>query len=168
MESEAVIVWLLRLISLALVLAPQAYYYSASESLSDFFIPDLAPPRLEFDPRSFRATLEGYSVSGGNVCLLKVRVSNSGSIRVGLKDADARVAAPSGEFSGKVALQPFTLEPGEEKLVNVELLLEKGACESLPDFFSKSSARFSGEATLIIGSAELPLSFSVDLGLSGG
>ncbi|MEM3137816.1 MAG: hypothetical protein QW760_04805 [Thermofilaceae archaeon] len=168
MNNEMVIVWLLRLTSLALVLAPQAYYYVTSESLNDFFIPDLVSTSLEFDPRSVNVILDDYGVLDGNVCLLRVRVFNSGSMSVGLKDVDAMVLAPSGDFSGKVALQPFTVEPGEEKLVNVELLLEKGVCENLPEFFSKSSARFSGDATLVLGSAELPLSFSVDLGPGGG
>ncbi|MEM1697868.1 MAG: hypothetical protein QXG48_04365 [Thermofilaceae archaeon] len=168
MKNEAVIVWSLRLFSFALVLAPMAYYYSASGSLSDFFVPALTPPRLEFDPRSVRVTLEGYGVSDGNVCLLRVGVFNSGGMRFGLKDVDARVVAPSGEFSGKVTVQPFTLEPGEGRIVDVEVLLERGACEMLPEFFSRSSARFSGDATLVLGSAELPLSFSVDLGPGGG
>lgn len=168
MESGTIVVWLLRLVSIALVLAPQAYYYSTSTSPIEFFAPSLASSSLDlFDPSSLRVTLVDYSVTGENTCSVRVRVLNTGSVRFGLKDANVRMHAPSPEFSGRVAIQPFTVDPGEEELVSATLTLERGTCERLPDFFSKSSANFSGEATLIIGPSEVPLNFSVDLRLGG-
>lgn len=164
MDSEKIIVWSLRLITIVVFLVPFAFYYLISGSISDFLVPSLTPPSnlLFFNPNSLRVTSVDYHIRDSTY-LLSIGLSNAGNMGIGLKEVDVRISVPSLNMIGRLVLQsPFTLEPGEEETVNVIFLLENGTHEDFLMFLSqKPPVNLSGKATLVLNSAELPLNLSI-------
>lgn len=114
MDSEKTIVWLLRLITIAVVSVPLAFYYLTAGSPRDFLMPGLTPPSnlMSLNPNLLRITFVDYSISG-DAYLLRIGLSNAGSMGIGLKEVDWRISVPSLNMSGRLVLQsPFILEPG--------------------------------------------------------
>ncbi|MEM3647227.1 MAG: hypothetical protein QW334_03675 [Thermofilum sp.] len=164
MSSEKTIVWSLRLITIAMVLVPPALHYFSSGSLQDFLVPGLTLPSSSIFniQHSLQVTSVDYSIVG-DTCLLSVGLSNAGSIGVGLKKLDCRIYVTSLNLSGRLVLNsPFILKPGGAEMVNFSFFLESGTYEDLLRVFSqKPAASLSGEATIVLDSAELPLTLSV-------
>jgi len=163
MVSEATIVWSLRLVTAAVFLVPLACHYFYSGSLQDFLVPGLTLPSSSIIniQHSLRVTFMDYRIVG-DTCLLSVGLYNSGNIEIGLKKLDCEISVPSLNMSGRLVLQsPFILKPSGSEIVSFSLLLENGDSEDLLQLFSqKPPVNFSGEATLFLDSAELPLSLS--------
>ncbi|MBO3800010.1 MAG: hypothetical protein FGF52_03000 [Candidatus Brockarchaeota archaeon] len=164
MDSEKIIVWSLRLITIAIVLVPLAFYYFNSGSLRNFIMPSLTPPSnlMSFNPNSLRVTSLDYHITG-NRYLLRIGLFNAGNMGIGLKEVDGRIFVPSLNIIGRLVLQsPFVLEPGEEEKVDFIFFLESGAYEDLLTFFlQKPPVNLSGKATLVLNSAELTLNLSI-------
>jgi len=164
MNSESILAWSLRLVTIAAVLVPLVFYYLASGSVWNFLLPSLNTPSslMSFNPNSIRITSIDYSVVG-DAYLLSIGVRNTGSMRIGLKEADIAVSVPRLNMRLRLLLQsPFTLEPGEEERVSIRLLLESGNLEDLHALLSqRTPVDVSGRAILILNSAELPLNLSI-------
>jgi hypothetical protein len=164
MNSERALTWSLRIITISIILVPLAYYYLASGLLLNFIMPRLTiPPSLmSLNPSSLRVTSVDYSVAG-NTYLLRIGVYNAGSMRIGLKEASGTISAPSLNVRGRFSLQsPFFLEPNEEERVSIAFLLESGTHRDLATLVShRLPVEISGEAILVIDSAELPLNVSI-------
>jgi len=163
MVSEATIVWSLRLVTAAVFLVPLACHYFNSGSLRDFLVPGLTLPSSSIIniQHSLHVTSVDYRIVG-DTCLLSVGLYNSGNIEIGLKKLDCKISVSSLNMSGRLVLQsPFILKPSGSEMVSFSLLLENGDSEDLLQLFSqKPPVNFSGEATLFLDSAELPLSLS--------
>lgn len=164
MDNERISIWLLRLITAVVILVPLAFYYFTSKSIWNFLIPSLNIPSnlISFNLNSLRITSIDYNVTG-DIYSLRIGIYNAGSIGIGLKKADGIISAPSLKIKGRLILQsPFFLEPGEEEKVNIKFLLESGTRRDLKTLVSqKLPIEISGEAILILDSAELPLNVSI-------
>lgn len=164
MNSERIWVWLLRIVTTIIILAPLAYYYLASGSLLNFITPSLTIPHslMSFNPGSLRITSVDFNIAG-NTYLLSIGVHNAGIMRIGLKEASGIISAPSLNVRGRFFLQsPFLLEPNEEERVSIKFLLESGTERELATLFSqKLPLEISGGAVLVLDSAELPLNVSI-------
>ncbi|MEM2931125.1 MAG: hypothetical protein QW797_09760 [Thermoproteota archaeon] len=164
MASEANIVWSLRLITVAMVIAPLAFNYFSSGSLQVFIVPGLNLPlgSIINIQHSLHITSMDYSLTG-ETCRLSIGLSNTGSMRIGLKKLDCEISALTLNMSGRLVLQsPFILEPAREETVSFSLMLEKGAREDLLRLLAqKPPVSLSGEVILILDSAELPLNLTV-------
>lgn len=165
MNSDRALVWLLRIITTAIILVPLVVYYLASGSLWSFIMPSLTiPPSLmSFNPSSFRITSVDYNIIGDTYSL-SIGVYNAGSIGIGLKEASGTISAPSLNIKGRFVLQsPFFLEPREEEKVNITFFLESGTRRDLMSLVSQRlPVKISGEAILVLDSAELPLNVSIN------
>lgn len=162
MNSESILVWLLRSITAIAVLVPLAFYYFTSGSAWNFIMPSLDIPSnlMYFNPNSLRITSVDYSAIG-NTYILSLRAYNTGSMSIGLKEFDGIISVSSLNMRIRFVIQSsFILEPGEEERVSV--LLENGSLEDFLVLYSqKPPVDISGKATLILHSAELPLNFSI-------
>lgn len=164
MDSELAVVWSLRLITITIVLAPLVFNFFAAGSLQGFIIPGLNIPlgsTLNVQ-HPLHATAVDYSITG-DMCLLNIGLSNTGSIGIGLKELDCRITVPSLNMSGRLVLQsPFVLKPAGSGKVSFSLTVENGSIEDFLRILSQGpQASLSGEATLILDSAELPLSLTI-------
>jgi hypothetical protein len=164
MNSERVLAWLLRIVTTIIILVPLAYYYLASGSLLNFIMPSLTIPHsiMSFNPGSLRITSVNYSIAG-NTYLLSIGVYNAGSMGIGLKEAGGIISAPSLNLRVRFSFQsPFFLKPNEEERVSIAFLLESGTEKDLITLVShRLPVEISGEAILVIDSAELPLNVSI-------
>jgi hypothetical protein len=164
MNSEKALVWSLRIITIFIILVLLVYYYFASGSLLNFIMPGLTiPPSIRsFNPYSLRIASIDYS-RAGNTYLLSIGVYNAGSMIIGLKEASGTISAQSLNVRGRFSLQsPFLLEPNEEERIAITFLLESGTERDLATLVSQRlPVEISGEATLILDSAELPLNISI-------
>lgn len=165
MNIEEALIWTLRIITITIILVPLVSYYLASESLLNFIMPSLTIPSslTSFNPSSLSITSIDYEVNG-NTYLLIIGVYNAGSIGIGLKEASGTISVPSLNIEGRFVLQsPFFLKPGEEEKANIKFLLESGTERDLKTLVSQRlPIEISGEAILILDSAELPLKVSIN------
>ncbi|MCX8183104.1 MAG: hypothetical protein N3F08_01600 [Crenarchaeota archaeon] len=164
MDSEAKIVWSLRLITIAMVLVPLVFNYFASGSLQGFIMPGLTIPlgsTINIQ-HSLRVTSIDYSIMG-DTCLLSLGLSNTGSIGIGLKELDCKITVVSLNTSGRLVLQsPFILKPAGGEKVGFSLTVENGSLEDfIRALLQGSQVNLSGKATVLLDSAELPLSMEI-------
>ncbi|NHV99439.1 MAG: hypothetical protein HA496_07295 [Thaumarchaeota archaeon] len=166
MVSETTIVWLLRILTITVVLIPIVVNYFASESLQDFIVPDLTIPLSSTlnIPHSLQVYSIDYSIAGDE-CLLNLGLFNAGSIGIGLKELDCRitVASMNMSISGRLVLQsPFIVKPAGRERVSLSLSVENGIVEDFLRLLSQESqASLFGEATVLLDSAELPISLEI-------
>jgi hypothetical protein len=160
-KGEKPIVLLLRITTAALVLVPLAAYYVYSGSLTSFLVPE-----AEFQMPNVRFNVVSYDVSEqGAGYALNLRLSNTGSTTIGLRGLEGKVSLADQGFVGEFSLDsPIELAPGQEGGLNVVLLPELGDLGALGDALSRDAVfNVTGHATIVLGEAELPLSFSVKL-----
>lgn len=164
MDSEATVVWLLRLVTITIVSVPLVFNYFASGSPQVFIMPGFTIPlgsTLNIQ-RSLHVTSIGYSIMG-DTCLLSLGLSNTGSMEIGLKELDCKITVPSLNTSGRLMLQsPFLLKPAGSSRVSFSLTVENGSIEDFLRLLSQGpQVSLSGKATLLLGSAELPISLTI-------
>jgi len=159
------VVLLLRIATAAAVVVPFAVYYTSSESLTDFVLPKVETtqmPNPRFDILSFnvKESSSGY--------VLEVKLLNTGDVTLGIKELEGEFSPVNRDFKGKFSLEtPIALAPGREGILRVVLLPEQGDPEELEEALSRDEAfNVSGRATLVLGEAELPFSFTTELKLS--
>jgi len=154
----------LRIATAAAVIAPFAVYYAASGSLTGFLA-----PKTEIRMPNLRFGIVSHDVSEGDSgYVLELKLSNSGDVAFGIRELEGEVSLANGGFKGRFSLEsPIVLVPGREGSLRVVLLPEQGDTQTLADALSRGEAlNVSGRATLVLGEAELPLSFATELKLS--
>lgn len=160
-KGERLLVLSLRLITTALVLVPLAASYFSSGSLERFLMPGVkfSPPNVKFNVISY-----DFSEYGAGNYLLDLRLSNVGDVEFGLKSLEGKISLPDEGVSGRFSLEaPIAIAPGHEGELRIALLPDTGDFKTLGDALSRDAVvSISGEVTLTLGTAELPLEFSVD------
>ncbi|MEM2088203.1 MAG: hypothetical protein QXF52_05940 [Thermoproteota archaeon] len=162
MNDEKKLVWVLRLFSVSAIMIPLVFYYLSSESLSTFFTPVFTA----FDPNlHFQITSMEVDDVGGNVYLLRIGLLNAGNMGLGLKEMGGRIDVPSFNFGGRLLLQaPLTLPPAEVDELRILFTLEKGDPSDFQRIFTERPvASLSGNATVVLNSAEIPMVFSINI-----
>jgi hypothetical protein len=171
LKSVKLVTILLRIATAAVIVAPFVVYYASSRSLTHFLI-----PKIETRMPVFKYKVLSYNVSrsdGGYV--LELKILNLGDTAFGIKDFEARVLSLNQEFEGRFSLEsPVVLAPGQESSVRVVLFPVRGDLNALSSALSRDEVfNVTGRATLVLGGAELPLSFNVrlrpsEVGMRGG
>lgn len=162
MNDEKKLVWVLRLFSASAVTFPLVFYYLSSESLSTFLTPIFTP----FNPDlHFQITSIEVDDVGGNMYVLRIGLVNTGNIEIGLKKMDGRIDVPSFNFGGGLLLQsPLTLPPAGGDELRILFTLEKGDPSAFQRIFAERPAMsLSGNATVVLNSAEIPMVFSISI-----
>lgn len=160
MKDEKTIVWLLRLISILVILIPLAFYYLVSNSLQNFLLTVFS----SFNPDlRFQITSIWFDNAGENTYFLRIGLLNTGNMMIGLKRFDGRINVPEFDLIGRLTLQSsFTLLPGGEEELNFLFMLERGNPDDFQQIFiQRPVINLSGNATLVLNSAEMPLVFSI-------
>lgn len=164
-KDEKFVILSLRLINAAIILVPLVAYYIYSRSPQNFLNLE-----LEFKMPNFRFNIISYNLSdqGTGGYVLSLRLSNTGSVTFGLKRLEGVFLLPKEGISGMFSLEnPIEFMSGREGNIQVNLLPKVGNLSSLVNALSGDSVvSISGDATLTVNEAELPLTFSVDLRLS--
>ncbi|MGQ9597191.1 MAG: hypothetical protein ACUVQY_04415 [Thermoproteota archaeon] len=162
MNDEKKLVWVLRLFSVSAIMVPLVFYYLSSESLSTFFTPVFTP----FNPNlHFQITSMEFDDVGGNMYVLRIGLVNTGNMEIGLKKMDGRIDVPSFNFGGRLLLQsPLTLPPAGGDELRILFTLGKGDPSDFQRIFTeRPMMSLSGNATVILNSAEIPMAFSISI-----
>jgi hypothetical protein len=161
-NDEKKLVWVLRLFSASAIMVPLVFYYFSSESLSGFFMPVFS----SFNPNlHFQITSMELNDVGGNMCVLRIGLFNTGNMELGLKKLDGRIDVPSLNFGGRLLLQaPLALPPAGGDELRVLFTLEKGDPSDFQRILvERPMMSLSGNATVVLNSAEIPIVFSINI-----
>jgi hypothetical protein len=166
MKSDKAVTWVLRIVSIVILLSPIVYYYSASASLKDFLIPKLSLPLSDLRFQITSMEIGGFE---GNTFTLRTGLLNHGEVGVGLKKLEGEFSIPEFNLDGKIVLQSSLIVPSREMRELVFLVtLENGNSEDLHQIIiNRLPIDLSGSATLVLGSAEIPLIFSIKFRTGG-
>ncbi|MEM2632649.1 MAG: hypothetical protein QXO29_01955, partial [Nitrososphaerota archaeon] len=163
--NEKIVIWLLRTITIIVIITPFTFYYFTSGSLLNFIMPNLNLPHglPSFDFSSIRIVSIDYLSTNGEY-ILNIKLLNNGNTRIGLNKLNVKIINPSSNINGEIILQtPFILEPGKEENVQFLFSLEKGSIEDFIMLLTQGyPINLSGNVTLVLNLIEIPLDFSIN------
>ncbi|MEM1557450.1 MAG: hypothetical protein QXT26_00895 [Thermoproteota archaeon] len=161
MESDKVVLWMLRLSWILILLVPLIFYSISSKSLYDL-MPKFLSPSL--NPKFQITSIKLKNISD-KTYFLEIGLFNSGNMVLGLESLEGEIDIPRFNFAGRLSLESlYILPPGEEREMCLLLIVKKGCPEDFQRLITERPViNFSGNTTLILDSIKLPVVFSTKL-----